>query len=316
LSDALAAGSVGARLRLLRVSNAFSPVADVLSGVCVASAAGCTPDAVRVACAALASSAIYHAGMALNDYADRADDARTRPERPIPSGAVSPREAFRWGLGLSSLALAASTIAQNWRVAAPLLAVVWTYDLAFRRGSWLGPLFLGLARALNLLAGIHAAGLDLGASARIPTFESLLPASVAPLGVAGGYGLAILGLSIFALGEDLPWSRGRAILAWCFAVVGLVVAFASLPMRGPDSQSRHVILGMCWLPLLEPLSIVLGPRRPWGPERVGQVVGASLRGTLVFHALVGVATGYPQLSVFCGIAYVLARLMARKIPPN
>ena len=36
---------------------------------------------------------LYLAGMALNDLADREEDARERPERPIPSGAVSPRAA-------------------------------------------------------------------------------------------------------------------------------------------------------------------------------------------------------------------------------
>ena len=60
---------------------------DVLVG---AAAPGARGDLRRAAGLAGASSCLYLAGMALNDYADREVDAVERPARPIPSGRVSP----------------------------------------------------------------------------------------------------------------------------------------------------------------------------------------------------------------------------------
>ncbi|WP_375373510.1 UbiA family prenyltransferase, partial [Micromonospora sp. ATA51] len=49
-----------------------------------------TPDAALAG----ASVLLYWAGMAANDWADRHLDAVERPERPIPSGRVSPPAAL------------------------------------------------------------------------------------------------------------------------------------------------------------------------------------------------------------------------------
>ena len=66
---------------------------DVLVG---AAASGQVGNVGRTAGLVAASSCLYLAGMALNDYADREVDAVERPGRPIPSGRVSP--AFALGL--------------------------------------------------------------------------------------------------------------------------------------------------------------------------------------------------------------------------
>lgn len=55
-------------------------------------------------------SAFYCAGMALNDYWDRAVDAEERPSRPIPSGQVSPKQARRLFLLLFGAGLVFPTL--------------------------------------------------------------------------------------------------------------------------------------------------------------------------------------------------------------
>lgn len=56
-----------------------------------------------------ASLCLYEAGMALNDWADRDEDAVDRPHRPIPSGRISPAAALGAAgvLTAAGLALAA-----------------------------------------------------------------------------------------------------------------------------------------------------------------------------------------------------------------
>ncbi|WP_162795796.1 UbiA family prenyltransferase, partial [Nonomuraea lactucae] len=86
-------GRLQAFVELVRAPAALSVPGDLLAG---AAAAGRPVDPGLVA----GSACLYWAGMALNDYADRDVDARERPERPIPSGRVSPGLALAAGAGL------------------------------------------------------------------------------------------------------------------------------------------------------------------------------------------------------------------------
>src|SRR5882672_4413105 len=84
--------------RLLRLSLAPSAAADIAAGVVLAS--GLWPASGKPWLLMLASLCVYHGGMALNDWADRAADAQSRPTRPIPSGAISARVALVLALAL------------------------------------------------------------------------------------------------------------------------------------------------------------------------------------------------------------------------
>lgn len=90
---------------LLRVSALFSVPGDALAG---AAAVGHRPGR-GTALAIGASLCLYEAGMALNDWADRDEDAVDRPHRPIPSGRISPAAALGAAgvLTAAGLALAA-----------------------------------------------------------------------------------------------------------------------------------------------------------------------------------------------------------------
>ncbi len=143
--------------RLARVSLAPSAAADVAAGLAIGYAgfpSGATP------WLAIASSlAVYHGGMVLNDYADREHDARTRPERPLPSGRIEPRAAQWVGIALVATALLLAALI-SWRAAAwmtGLATLVVSYDF-FGRGAWLGPLLLGACRAANLGFGLLMSG--------------------------------------------------------------------------------------------------------------------------------------------------------------
>src|SRR5689334_6986324 len=86
--------------RLLRLSLATTAAADVVAGVLFSEHAW--PGGLRPWLLVAGSLCVYHGGMALNDWADRVHDARVRPERPIPSGALRAGQA----LGVALLLLA------------------------------------------------------------------------------------------------------------------------------------------------------------------------------------------------------------------
>jgi hypothetical protein len=106
---------------------------------------------------ALAGSSVllYWAGMAANDWADRALDAKERPERPIPSGRIAPAQALAVAAGLTAAGVGMAALAGGRRaltVAVPLAAAVWAYDLK-AKNTPAGPAVMAACRGLDVLLG-------------------------------------------------------------------------------------------------------------------------------------------------------------------
>ncbi|MFG3530359.1 SCO3242 family prenyltransferase [Streptomyces sp. NPDC047917] len=141
---------------LLRVSALFTVPGDALAG---AAASGRRPNG-STALAVGASLCLYEAGMALNDWADRAEDAVDRPHRPIPSGRIAPGAALAaaGALTAAGLGLAARAGRPALAVATGLAATVWAYDLRLKHTP-AGPAAMAAARGLDLLLGATATGM-------------------------------------------------------------------------------------------------------------------------------------------------------------
>ncbi|MFH0180913.1 SCO3242 family prenyltransferase [Streptomyces cacaoi] len=159
LADAVAGAAERNRARarawaeLLRLPALFTVPGDALAG---AAALTARPDH-RTLLAIGSSLCLYEAGMVLNDWADRAEDAVERPHRPLPSGRVSPTAAFTAACAFTAAGLALATRAGRpaLTVAAPLAATVWSYDLALKHTP-AGPFAMAAARGLDLLLGAAA----------------------------------------------------------------------------------------------------------------------------------------------------------------
>ncbi len=145
--------SVRAWAELLRLPALFTVPGDALAGA----AATAVPHNSRTLLAIGSSLCLYEAGMALNDWADREEDAAERPHRPLPSGRVRPAAALTAACALTAggLALAARAGRPALAVAVPLAATVWAYDLRLKYTP-AGPAAMGAARALDLLLGAAA----------------------------------------------------------------------------------------------------------------------------------------------------------------
>ncbi|MFC8079162.1 UbiA family prenyltransferase [Streptomyces sp. NPDC057307] len=138
---------------LLRVSALFTVPGDALAG---AASAGVRPNR-GTALAVGASLCLYEAGMALNDWADRDEDAVERPHRPIPSGRITPNAALAaaGGLTAAGLLLASRAGRPALALSTALAATVWAYDLRLKHTP-AGPAAMGAARALDVLLGATA----------------------------------------------------------------------------------------------------------------------------------------------------------------
>jgi 4-hydroxybenzoate polyprenyltransferase len=133
-------------LRLGRISNLPTVWTNVLAGAVLG---GGDLRNWRLGLVLLAMSLFYVGGMYLNDYFDRAIDARERPERPIPAGAIVPGAVATIGFGLLGAGLLAAA-ATGWKAAA-LAALLGTaiiaYDLHHKDNPW-APAVMGTCRAL------------------------------------------------------------------------------------------------------------------------------------------------------------------------
>ncbi|WP_245239107.1 SCO3242 family prenyltransferase, partial [Streptomyces sp. MZ04] len=140
---------------LLRVPALFTVPGDALAG---AAATGLRPNS-RTLLAMAASLSLYEAGMALNDWADRADDAVERPHRPLPSGRIAPAAALGAAAAFTAGGLALASLAGRpaFTVASALAGTVWAYDLGLKHTP-AGPAAMAAARGLDLLLGAAATG--------------------------------------------------------------------------------------------------------------------------------------------------------------
>src|SRR5688572_14330554 len=100
-----------AYLRLLRLPNVFTAIADVSMGLLFAQ--GVSGPLETFLCLLAASSLLYLAGMVLNDVFDLEVDRQERPERPLPSGQIPLGFAKALGWGLLTLGLVAG-VAAGW----------------------------------------------------------------------------------------------------------------------------------------------------------------------------------------------------------
>lgn len=266
---------------LVRLPNLFTAPPDVVLGAALAAGTGQAVSPAPVAGLAVASMALYAAGTTLNDYFDAAEDARERPDRPIPSGEVSRGGALGVGVALLVTGVAVAAVAAGptaGAVAAVLAAAVVIYDGSLA-GTGFGFVVMGTARGLNVLLGTTVAG---AAPDALPAHALAVPAVVA---------LYVASVTAMAEGETGEGSRAPVLAA--VAGVGLVtlavagVLAVRAPSLGGTALSVACLGGyLAWVG--RPLrAAVLEPT----PDRVGPAVGACVLGIVPLDAAFAAAVG-------------------------
>ncbi|MFF9645666.1 SCO3242 family prenyltransferase [Kitasatospora aureofaciens] len=291
-------------LDLVRAPAALTVLGDTVAG---AVAAG-RPLRGRRLALPLASVALYWSGMALNDWADRAVDARERPERPVPSGRIAPGAALAAaaGLGAAGLGLAAlAGGAETLRIAVPLTAAVWAYDTVLKPTP-AAPLGMAACRGLDVLLG---AGAGHWRAARVPALALATHA---------------LGVTALSRGEVHGGRSADARLA-----VATTLATTLLTGTGRAASARHRTAGaLCALGYAAATGtaqLAAAPARPAGPGADGAVGGtaaavrtatvAGIHGMVPLQAALAARLGsLPAAALVLGALPLARRLSARRSP--
>jgi geranylgeranylglycerol-phosphate geranylgeranyltransferase len=164
-----------AMVELLRPGNCAITALGIAVGAYVQAGPAIAGLLPQVALAAVAGFAFAGAGNALNDYVDRAIDATAHPERPLPSGRATPRDALRVqtlgftlaliAAGLVSLACAAFVLAS--------MVLMTAYDLRVKTWGWPGNVSIGLLTGAPFVFGALAVG-GIGPSVLVLAFLAVL----------------------------------------------------------------------------------------------------------------------------------------------
>jgi geranylgeranylglycerol-phosphate geranylgeranyltransferase len=153
-------GDPAAYIRIMRPVNSLMMGFAVLVGAVIGGGSEIFGSTVYLALAFVTGFAFTGSAMAINDYYDREIDAINEPQRPIPSGAMTPGEALA-----ESLALSAVGFASSWGTglnSLALAAVAWVtmmyYATAGKKTGLLGNFLVSFCVALPIIYGGVMAG--------------------------------------------------------------------------------------------------------------------------------------------------------------
>jgi 4-hydroxybenzoate polyprenyltransferase len=144
----------------MRPANIVTSIADVLAGIAISGiVAGSiffsnTISQIILLC--LSTIGLYGGGVVFNDVFDADLDRVERPERAIPKGIVSLKEATVLGiiLLLTGIISAAIVSEMSGILALSIASAALIYNKWSKHHAFFGPLNMGLCRGLNLLLGI------------------------------------------------------------------------------------------------------------------------------------------------------------------
>ncbi len=145
--------------QLVRLPNLLTVPGDPLAGYLLIASIGGVTTPINAAICCAAAIFLYAAGLIANDCLDLAEDRRERPWRPIASGQVKLHQAWPTAVILAGCGLGIASLAGTWPAlcAAALIVSIALYNGGTKRVPILGPLTMGLCRALSLIMGAAAA---------------------------------------------------------------------------------------------------------------------------------------------------------------
>ena len=274
-------------LRLGRVSNLPTVWTNVAAGTVIAGGASANQFTLMLA----AMTAFYIGGMYLNDFFDRALDARERPGRPIASGEISAAAVSIIGFGL----LAAGVLLMMplgpaaAACGAILAATILLYDV-WHKGNAISPIVMGLCRAMVYVSACVA-----------------VTGSLSKAALIGALALAfhVAGITYAAKQEGLD----RVGKLW-----PLLMLSAPLVAALPAATAWPVLAAMVLLLAADARAIHLLAAKPV-PGAVPLAVSGLIAAICLVDALaVTAAGGHITIAAVCVLGYPLTRLFQKIVP--
>ena len=161
------------------------------------------------------SAFLYASGMVWNDYFDAGIDAIERPDRPIPSGKINPKNAAIFAIILMAMGIACALSVELLRgfsgttliIALAIVFFILAYD-GGGKNFLFGPILMGSCRFFNVLLGWSVVGNTLTEIAYLQ---------------AGIIGIYIIGVTFYAKHEAVQSNRLSLVMASIIIVFALSI---------------------------------------------------------------------------------------------
>ncbi len=144
---------LNAFLRMIRPTNCLMIGFAVIIGEFIA--IGRLPQAREAILGSLSAALLMAGTMAINDYYDLEIDRINRPDRPLPSGAITPHQAISVGLGSSAVGLAVAALLNigSLAIAAFALSLTVYYNTRGKKSGLYGNVLVSICIALPFIFG-------------------------------------------------------------------------------------------------------------------------------------------------------------------
>lgn len=274
--------SLFAYLQLTRPANVVTAIADIWAGFTISGGwlyysmlkeSGTDYHWFNFLLLSLSTIGLYAGGVAFNDIADAELDAVERPERPLPSGRASVSKAtlMASGLLLFGIICAASVSVTSGILACGIAVFAVLYDYWGKHQNFLGPINMGLCRALNLLLGISA----------VPgSLQTYWPLGLIPL-------VYVAAITMISRGE-VHGKNKKALYAGgaMYGSIFLAILALSFFGREPNWQVIPFLVlfgGMIFPPLIKAI-------RTQEPKFIGKSVKAAVISLIILNASLAAAS--------------------------
>lgn len=223
-------------LRLMRPANLPTAAADILAGIALSGiwvpSDLWTFAALPIVFLVCASICLYAGGVVLNDVFDLEIDKIERPERALPSGLIPVKSAALFGgtLLAAGVVFAFCVTSLSGILAIILALSIVAYDGFSKNYDFLGPLNMGLCRALNLLLGISVVG-------QLPNWTY----AIIPL-------LYIFAITLISRGE--VHGNNKRHLVWAGTLYALVIFIVVVMTPGKTDSMMQILPFMVLFALL------------------------------------------------------------------
>lgn len=290
-------------LKLARPANLPTAMADIMAG---SSISGLTvliasdtflngAPYLNLLLLLFSSTFLYAGGVVLNDVFDFKIDQRERPERPIPKGDVSLKGASLFGTGLliSGIILSFFVNYLSGVIALILALAIILYDTFSKKFQFLGPLNMGICRALNLILGMSVFG-----------EISHWMYAVIPL-------LYIFAITLISRGE--VYGENKKHIIWAGLLYAVVIF--SVLMILPDKQGKLLgLIPFLGLFIFLIYSSLIRAYRINSPENIKKAVVSGVLSIIVLDASLTVAFDSWQFGLIVllllPLSYILAKIFA------
>lgn len=261
---------MNAYLQLCRPVNVVMAGVGFIVACFMAAGTGITDYVMTLIPATVLVMMFVSGGNALNDYVDAEIDKTSHPERPVPTGRISPIAARNFGIALLVSAFLLSILSLDWKIiviAGTAMVLMFGYEMGLKQRGFVGNLTIATMTGMVFL---------MGGAAVSHLMEGVFPCMMAILANVGReVSKDIEDMDGDAGRHTLPMAIGRkraSIVAASFFIAGSVLSIVPMFMGLYGPLYYTVFIAIIAF-VMAAVFVMRDPRKGQITSKIGMILG-------------------------------------------